>query len=679
MKTDLESLRGVTLEWISRQRACATLLLDSRGILQACDGKLDVLGLPTLELGQPIQDQLLFTEGLIPCHTSTLYLPLLQIGPHHVLDLHLYRVDGGYGMVLADATERHRLFSDWKQKLNAASLANHRLQQQTAGAESLLAELFGALESVVLRVEPTGQLTLAQPARPAWLELLPPLCGAASELPAAPDPSSSFIERFLGEARELWSGPRTGRLDSGSWTELDAGRTPHHFEAIALKTEHHRALIVSHDPAPRSEPAAEAHSLLDARVAERTARLQEANARLASELELRQRLERERAEVLQRIQQAQKMETIGTLAGGIAHDFNNILSAILGFTELSLLETDRDSVLRHNLEQVLGAACRARDLTRQILVFSRQSQPEKRPIQLASIIDETLALIQPSLPPGVTVRREVQSQSYVLAEPVQMHQVLMNLFTNAMHAMRAKPGTLSVALRETQLGDLPPADAGSASPPPGPYLELCVRDTGHGIAPGQLHRIFEPFYTTKKHDEGTGMGLAVVHGIIEDSGGTIRVQSQLGAGTLFTILLPAVEWQPYADAVDRARGPFEKARILLVSTGTARRALVTQMLDCMGYEVVPTGGGSEALARLESTAPPIDLVLCDLDADARHASTLPESIHRIAPRMPIIACSDYDADLSQPAGRDEHIAAHLVRPLILRELADVIRRTLHAA
>jgi DNA-binding NtrC family response regulator len=170
-----------------------------------------------------------------------------------------------------------------------------------------------------------------------------------------------------------------------------------------------------------------------------------------------------------------------------------------------------------------------------------------------------------------------------------------------------------------------------------------------------------------------------VHGIIEETGGTIRVQSQPGAGTLFTILLPAIDRHPHAEALDAARERPERRRILLVSTGIARRALVSQMLDCIGYEVVPTQGSSEALARLESATPPIDLVLFDLDADALHASTLPESVHRIAPRIPIIACSDYDADLSQPVAPSPHIAAHVIRPLILRELADTIRRTLRAA
>ena len=252
----------------------------------------------------------------------------------------------------------------------------------------------------------------------------------------------------------------------------------------------------------------------------------------------------EKWQLEKRLAQAQKMEAIGTLAGGIAHDFNNILSAIIGYTELVLIDIPQDSLVRRNLKQVLKAGGRAKELVRQILTYSRQREREMQPVKTNLIVNEALKLLRASLPSTIQINNSIKSNLAVMSDPINMHQVIMNLCTNAGHAMRENGGLLEVALADVDLD----ADFAKDHPglKPGKFVQLTVSDTGHGMSPEVKERIFDPFFTTKKQGKGTGMGLSVVHGIVKSHGGTLTVDSIPGQGSVFKAFFPAIEseWVP---------------------------------------------------------------------------------------------------------------------------------------
>ena len=283
------------------------------------------------------------------------------------------------------------------------------------------------------------------------------------------------------------------------------------------------------------------------------------------------------------LQQAQKMEAIGTLAGGIAHDFNNILTPIIVRTEIVLLDVHPDSPIRSHLEQVLRAAERAGDLVRQILTFSRQGEQQRNPLRMGLIVKEALKFLRSSLPTTIEIRQEIRAEAAVMADPTEVHQVIMNLCTNAAHAMRRKGGLLDVRLHETALG---PDEAGRVPGlNAGPYLRLSVRDTGTGMEPWMLEKIFDPYFTTKDKGEGTGLGLSVVHGIVSSLGGAIRVESKPGEGSLFTVHIPAMPSSALPEAPEPEalmRGGQE--RVLLVDDEEIMLETVTAMLRKLGYD-----------------------------------------------------------------------------------------------
>ncbi|MDY6953665.1 MAG: PAS domain S-box protein, partial [Thermodesulfobacteriota bacterium] len=253
----------------------------------------------------------------------------------------------------------------------------------------------------------------------------------------------------------------------------------------------------------------------------------------------RKQAEREKKRLESQLRQAQKMEAIGTLAGGIAHDFNNILAAIIGYTELSFDEAQEGSSLQENLKEIFSAGNRAKDLVKQILAFSREAEQKSAPVKVGRIAKEALKLLRASLPTTIAIRQDVQSDSTILADSTQIHQVFMNLCANAGQAMEEKGGTLDVSLVDVELGsDFTVKHPGTR---PGPYIKLTVSDTGHGMAPDVLGRIFDPYFSTKEPDEGTGLGLSVVHGIARSCGGTITAHSEPGKGSTFHVFFPVIE------------------------------------------------------------------------------------------------------------------------------------------
>ncbi len=296
------------------------------------------------------------------------------------------------------------------------------------------------------------------------------------------------------------------------------------------------------------------------------------------------------------LRQAQKMEAVGTLAGGIAHDFNNILAAIMGFTELTQLMVRPESTVGQNLQQVHTASLRAKDLVQQILTFSRQNDQQRSPIQLHEIIREVLRLLRASLPTTIVINYHViDERAVVLADPTQLHQVLMNICANAEYAMREMGGILDVRLDTVNL-DIPLLTDRSTLPP-GAYVRLSIRDTGSGMEPDTLERLFEPFYTTKPQGVGTGMGLAVVHGIMAEHNGAVTVESAIGEGTTFTLYLPRMaEFNPVRSGPDNTVASG-KARILFVDDEPTITQASYTLLRHLGYEVTGSTRSRDALER----------------------------------------------------------------------------------
>lgn len=285
------------------------------------------------------------------------------------------------------------------------------------------------------------------------------------------------------------------------------------------------------------EKVQDANITLEKRVNQRTRQLTAANKDLKNEIEMRQQQEREKAKLEDQLIQLQKMETIGTLAGGIAHDFNNILTPILGYTEMALDELGEDDVLKSDIEQISSAATRGKNLVQQILTFSRQMDFDKKPLNLENIIMEVLKLIRATLPSNIEIRQDLNTDTgTVLADETQMHQIIMNLCTNAYHAMKDGGGVLSVCLDNEEVDSR--SLKGTAKIQKGSYVKLSIRDTGHGMDKRTQERIFEPFFTKKEVGSGTGLGLSVVHGIVNNYKGSVVVNSEPGKGATFIIYLP---------------------------------------------------------------------------------------------------------------------------------------------
>jgi PAS domain S-box-containing protein len=389
----------------------------------------------------------------------------------------------------------------------------------------------------------------------------------------------------------------------------------------------------------------------------------------------RKKMEKEQALVEAQLRQAQKLEALGTLAGGVAHDFNNILSIIMGYAELSKMETDPQSRIGKNLRQIIDASTRAKELVTQILAFSRRSDHQKLYLHLHIILREAMKMLRPSLPSTIEIKTEILSKSAVIADPTQMHQVLMNLCTNAAHAMREKGGILEVTLRDTLLGaaDILPSE----SLKPGRYVELAVKDSGHGIDPGITDFIFDPFFTTKELGEGTGLGLSVVHGIVKSHGGAITVRSTVGEGATFTVLIPAVE-DAARPEVEAAAAPISrgKERILVVDDEPSLAEMVRSMLSMLGYDAVSCTSGLEALRTFgnQPEGKSFDLVVTDMTMPHLTGEDLTRELSRLRPDMPVILMTGFSERIDAERAKSLGIKGFLMKPVILKDLAAMIRK-----
>jgi PAS domain S-box-containing protein len=410
-----------------------------------------------------------------------------------------------------------------------------------------------------------------------------------------------------------------------------------------------------------------AHAELEKRVEERTEELRAAYEALVAETK-----EREEAEA--HLRQAQKMEALGTLSGGIAHDFNNILAAIIGFAELLAGHAGKSSREERHLNRIIEAGIRGRELVRQMLAFSRKAETEMKPLVLSTIIKETVKLVKATTPTTIAIRTRIAGDSrLILGDPTQIQQVIVNLCTNGVHAMREKGGTLDIDVFSVSV---PSSDGNPHDMKPGPYMKLAVRDTGTGIPPEIMDKIFDPFFTTKKVGEGTGLGLSVVHGIVRQLNGYIFAESKLGEGSTFTVYFPEISGEQQLEGVEDTAIPTGHERILLVDDEEALVEMGEDILAELGYDVTSRMNGKEALLLLKEDPSRFDLVLTDVTMPEMTGVDLAREVLSIKPGMPIIMCTGHshlvDADKARSAG----VRAFAMKPMTKREIAKTIRQIL---
>lgn len=385
----------------------------------------------------------------------------------------------------------------------------------------------------------------------------------------------------------------------------------------------------------------------------------------------------ERKRLEEQLRQAQKMEAIGTLAGGIAHDFNNILSAIIGYAELATYDIPQASPLQDTIQEVLTAGNRAKDLVQQILTFSRRHEHERKPIHLHLIVNEALKLLRASLPTTIDIQSYIRKDvGHILADPTQIHQVLMNLCTNAGHAMQDTGGLLEIRLDPVDIDINNVFTTHHPTLQPGPHVRLKVRDTGHGMSSEVLERIFEPFFTTKEIGQGTGMGLAVVHGIITSHNGAITVRSAPGQGTAVKIYLPCIK--EIVGSVEQSREPIPHGKecILFVDDEVALTRLGHAMLGRLGYNVVTRASSIEALAAFRASPQRFDLVITDQTMPQMTGEQLTKELRKIRPDIPIILCTGFSHAMNADKAQTLEIDGFLMKPLLIDDLGREIRRVI---
>jgi len=381
----------------------------------------------------------------------------------------------------------------------------------------------------------------------------------------------------------------------------------------------------------------------------------------------------ERKTLEQQLMQSQKMEAIGTLAGGIAHDFNNILTPIQGYVEIAMLNLKDPAKVKEDLDEVLRAVQRAKELVRQILTFSRQESQQNSLTDVAVIVKEALKLLRSSIPVTIEIRQNIDSSCRpVMANPTQIHQILMNLCTNAYHSMRSEGGILGVAL-------IPVTITSSDNPalknlPQGSYLQLEVSDTGHGMDKATANRILEPYFTTKKKEEGTGLGLSVVHGIIKGLGGEITIYSEVGSGSTFHVYLPMVEKNIDKKVIHhREPPPRGNEGIILVDDEEMILKMQSEILTNLGYRVTTFSNPDDALQFFTNQSEGYDLLITDMTMPQITGDILAEKIRRIQPDLPVILCTGFSEIINREKALAQGINEFLTKPVELYDLAHTIR------
>jgi len=373
------------------------------------------------------------------------------------------------------------------------------------------------------------------------------------------------------------------------------------------------------------------------------------------------------------LRQAHKMEAIGTLAGGIAHDFNNILAAIIGFTELSVEDVADRPTVEHNLKNVLKSTIRAKELVKQILAFSRKSEPKRESLSLSPILEETITLLRASIPANIDLKVSIMSeQDTVIAAPIEIQQIFMNLITNAYLAMPDSGGIIEVSISEVDF------DPGSNvyDDISREYIQITVKDSGVGMNPETMRRIFEPFYTTREPGKGTGMGLSVVYGLVNDLQGRVSVESNLGSGSIFRVFLPKATAQVLSRNTDKAQVVKGNERILFVDDEMLIVELARASLGKLGYDVKATADVNEAIRVFSENPMGFDLVITDQAMPSLTGEDFSKELLKIRPDIPIILCTGHSATLSSDQAKEMGIKAYVMKPIEKQEMAKVVRSVL---
>ena len=511
------------------------------------------------------------------------------------------------------------------------------------------------------------ELGEVQPAPAAWEQLIHP-----DDLPEM----KRALQEHLDGARPFYESEHRIRTKSSDWKWiLSRGKV------VARNPEGRPTRITgTHRDVTEHKKTEDAlrqsHEVLESRVEERTAKLRDAVAMLREEVAERKRAEQERARIETHLQNAQKLEAIGILARGIAHDFNNILTSIIGFTRLAKDDLPRDSPVQDHLDQVAKAGERAADLVRRLLVFSRKGDESAKPVEIGPVVVETLQLLRASIPATIDFRQRIHPNcGYVLADPTLIHQVVMNLCTNAYQAMQGSVGCLEVTLA--------PIEADPARAPArvtlssGPYVELTVSDTGPGIPVQIADRVFEPFFTTKDVGQGTGLGLAVVHGVVSRCGGAATFESVPGKGTSFYIYLPRVPADQPATAESPALMPRGAERVLFVDDEEDIVKLGSRMLEDLGYKVTERTSSLAALQLFLENPYAFDVVISDFAMPKMTGGEFISELRKIRPHIPAILVSGFHDELLSPeqAGGMESVE-QVHKPFSRPALATAIRRAL---
>ncbi|MBN1516596.1 Cache 3/Cache 2 fusion domain-containing protein [Candidatus Sumerlaeota bacterium] len=390
----------------------------------------------------------------------------------------------------------------------------------------------------------------------------------------------------------------------------------------------------------------------------------------------RKKVDEEKRELEARLTQAQKMEAIGTLAGGIAHDFNNILSAIIGFSELAMHEIQNKEKSLNDMKEVIKAGDRAKELVKQILTFSRMTETKYMPVSLDTVVKESLTMLRSVIPSTIEIKHNLAASGQVMSDPTQINQIMLNLCTNAVHAME-EGGVLEVELSEATIDEN--AAQRGLELAPGPYLKLTIRDTGTGMPAEVMGRIFEPYYTTKELGRGTGLGLSVIHGIVKSHNGAIACTSAVNAGTTFEVYLPKIETKT---SDENPSGEIQitdaNERILFVDDEKILANLTSRMLINSGYKVVAKTDSVEALELFRENPRAFDLVITDMTMPRMTGDQLTQEIIAIRHDMPVILCTGYNERISEERAKEIGVREFVLKPWNLKTLTAVVKKTLNS-
>lgn len=404
--------------------------------------------------------------------------------------------------------------------------------------------------------------------------------------------------------------------------------------------------------------------------------LETANRRLKEEIAAREKMAEQQKKLEEQLHRAQKLESLGTLAGGIAHDFNNILTPILGYAELAATAMTEDCPIKADIEQIIQGALRAKELVKQILDYSRPGKGALVELNLAALAREALGLIKASMPASITIRHRLETESLILAEPTKIHQVIMNLCTNAMHAMQETGGELSIVTEEVCVTseDARLSREGLIA---GDFIKIEIADTGHGMERHILERIFDPYFTTREPGKGTGLGLSVVHSIIQNHGGFINCYSEPGGGTVFRVYFPLLKsGHIIGEAEDKAILATGNEHILVIDDEEVITTLVAKTLQALGYAVTSATDPLAALETFESNPGRFSLIISDVTMPGINGAELVRRVKNLCPTLPIILCSGFSDLINEEKARALGVNRYLMKPIIRRDLAMAVRTCL---